>query len=88
MLGEVHSDTLGCLVDLGRLYRDQERYEEAEGTLLEVHAKLEASLGAEHPETLRAIRALVNTYDAWDKPESADEWAALLPVVEEPKASD
>ena len=56
-----------------------ERYDDAETALLEAHEILVASLGAEHPQTLKVLPNLVELYEAWGKPDKAAEWGAKLP---------
>ena len=61
-----------CLTRMGR-------YAEAEEQLLEAHRVLDAAVGDGHIRTIRAVRALVDLYEAWDKPDEAAEWRAKLP---------
>ncbi len=70
---EAHSLLGAALTELGR-------YEEEETHLLEGHAGLDASApGGRRPRYLpRSIERLVYLYDAWDKPEKAAEYRALL----------
>ena len=73
---------------LGEALAGLERYEEAEADLLESYAALDVAL----PPARRARRLpaaaerLVKLYEAWGKPEMADEWRAKLP--EEATASE
>ena len=39
-------------------------------------------LGEEHPDTLDSLNKLVELYEAWGKPEKAEEWRAKLPTEE------
>jgi len=59
----------------------QKRYAEAEVVLLEAREVLEASFGPEHDWTVKAVRALVDLYAAWNRHESAASWRAELPAV-------
>jgi len=52
----------------------------AEAALLESHAILVAAIGEDHEQTGKAVRALVELYDGWGKPERAGEWRARLPA--------
>ena len=36
-------------------------------------------LGEEHPDTLGSLNNLIELYEAWGKPEKAEEWRAKLP---------
>ena len=39
-------------------------------------------LGEEHPHTLESWNKLIELYEAWGKPEKAEEWRAKLPRQE------
>jgi len=39
-------------------------------------------LGDTHPHTLESWHNLIELYEAWDKPEKAEEWRAKLPKTE------
>ena len=54
------------------------RFGEAEGVLLAAYPMLEAAMGKEHERTQKAIRRLIDLYEAWGKPEQAAEYRALL----------
>jgi len=38
--------------------------------------------GEEHPETRACLEHFVRFYEAWDKPEKAEEWRVKLPQKE------
>jgi hypothetical protein len=40
-------------------------------------------LGDTHPHTLESLNNLINLYEAWNKPEKADEWRAKLLQIED-----
>ena len=69
-----------CLIDL-------ERFGDAQATLTEAHNTLSAALGADHERTKVVTMALIDLYTAWDKPERAAEWRALLPESAEVEES-
>ncbi len=70
----------GCLRgELGKCLTRMARYPEAEEQLLEAHRVLHTAVGDDHMRTIRAVRALVDLYDAWDKPDQAAQWRAKLP---------
>lgn len=50
------------------------RFVEAEDALLDAHRILAAALGEEHGRVAAAVTALIENYDAWGKPDRADEW--------------
>ena len=60
-----------CLVALGR-------FEEAEPLLVDGFDKLKATLGPEHANTRRAKSRLVELYQAWNLPEKAERYQAML----------
>jgi hypothetical protein len=68
---------------LAWLYMEQERYAEAEPLLVKVLESRRRSLGEEHSDTLRSMNGLINLYDAWGKPEQAEQWRAKLPSKED-----
>ena len=39
-------------------------------------------LGDNHPHTLESLNNLIKLYEAWGKPEKAEEWRAKLPQTE------
>ncbi|MCZ6690949.1 MAG: tetratricopeptide repeat protein [Planctomycetota bacterium] len=53
------------------------RYEEAERHLLEGYEGLRDVIGG-HPRTRKALNRLIDLYTAWEKPEKAKEYRALL----------
>ena len=73
-LGEDHPDTLESKNDLAVLYKEQERYQEAEKLLLEAVEGRHLILRDEHPHTLESWHNLIELYEDWDKPEKAEEW--------------
>jgi WD40 repeat protein/serine/threonine protein kinase len=53
--------------------------EEEEVMLIETLDIQRRVLGEEHPDTLRSMNKLIELYNAWGKPEKAEEWRAKLP---------
>jgi len=78
--------TAGTMTDLARFYTDQERYEEAEKYLLAAVKSRRLILGDLHPHTLESLNTLIALYEAWSKPEQANQWRAKLPQTA-PEAS-
>jgi hypothetical protein len=68
--------------ELAVLYKEQARYEEAEKLLLEAVKGRRLKLGDTHPHTIESMNNLIDLYEAWNKPEKADEWRAKLPQTE------
>lgn len=63
---------------LGECLIAQGRYNEAEPLLTESYTALNSSLGQSNSGTLEAKRRLVSLYEAWNKPEQAAQYRALL----------
>jgi hypothetical protein len=63
---------------LAVLYKEQERYDQAEPLLLEAVEGRRLKLGNTHPHTLESLKNLINLYEAWEKPDKAEEWRAKL----------
>ena len=87
-LGEGHwrvargQSALGaCLAGLGR-------FDEAEPLLLEGYAAIGRACGSDDGRTREALQRLIELYEAWGKPEKADEYRALLPEADESSDDD
>jgi hypothetical protein len=61
----------------------QGRYQDTEELLFEALKGLKP--GDTHPHTLESLNNLIELYEAWGKPEKAEEWRAKLPQT---KATD
>ena len=57
----------------------QGQYEGAEQMLVKALEYSRRVFGEEHSETLACLKYFVLLYEAWDKPEKAEEWRAKLP---------
>ena len=55
------------------LYKEQGRYQETESLLLEAAEGRRLRLGDEHPRILESWNNLIELYEAWDKPEEAEQ---------------
>ena len=64
------------------MYKEQARYDAAEPLLLEAVEGRRLKLGDTHPHTLESWNNLIELYEAWGKPEKANEWRAKLPQIE------
>jgi non-specific serine/threonine protein kinase/serine/threonine-protein kinase len=72
------------LVLHGRSLTGLKRFEDAEQNLLKGYDILKAARrAADHQLTSDAVRALVDLYDAWDRPEDAARFRAMLPESED-----
>lgn len=82
VLGNTHPDTINLMSKLASLHQDQKRFAEAEVLLELAYRNLEELRGLQHGRTIERIRALSSLYEAWDKPERAAEYRALLEDAE------
>jgi len=63
---------------LAVLYKVQSRYEEAEKYLLNALNGRRLKLGDTHPHTIESWNNLIDLYEAWGKPEQAEQWKVKL----------
>lgn len=56
----------------------QDDHDKAEPLLVEAIKGSRFKLGDTHPPTLESWKNLIDLYEAWGKPEEADEWRAKL----------
>jgi serine/threonine-protein kinase len=63
---------------LGECLTIQKRYNEAEPLLLNSYEGLKISQGPDNPRTTIALQRLINLYEAWNKPDQAARYRALL----------
>ena len=68
--------------ELAVLYKQQAKYQEADELLLEAVEGRRLTLGDRHPPTQQSLNNLIDLYEAWNKPEKAEEWRAKLPQTE------
>ena len=65
-----------CLLNKGH-------FDEAETALLEAHEILAPAYGRmTQKEKIKNLETLVELYDAWGKPDKANQWRAKLPEAE------
>lgn len=69
--------------ELAVLYKEQGNYDQAEPLLLEALEGRRIKLGDTHPHTLESWNNLITLYEAWDKPEKANQWRAKLPQTKD-----
>ena len=74
--GDVLTSDGQCLLSLNRLA-------EAEEQLHASHKLFAETLGAKKQRTRLVVRALIDLYEKWGKPEGAAEWRAKLPKTVE-----
>jgi tetratricopeptide (TPR) repeat protein len=75
--------TFTLLNGLAVVYRKQARYEEAERYLVEALEGRLLKLGDTHPYTLESLKNFIDLYEAWNKPEKAEEWRGKLAQIED-----
>ena len=64
------------------LYKELSRHDVAEPLLHEALKGRRLTLGNTHPHTLESWNNLIELYEAWGKPEEAEEWRTKLPQQE------
>jgi serine/threonine protein kinase/predicted negative regulator of RcsB-dependent stress response len=72
----------------GRTLLALRQYAVAEQQLLEAYARLQTTLGDEHPRTQKLRGRLVELYEAWGKPDQAERYRTAAPTSSESPASD
>ena len=83
--GEDHWMSAYCHSLYGAFLTRLARYEQAEALLLGSYPVLRDTLGPEHDRTERTTDHLVELYVAWEKPDKAAEFRALLPDTDAPE---
>ena len=68
--------------ELAMLHNEQSDYNKAEPLLVEAVKGRCLKLSGTHPHTLESWRNLVELYEAWDKPEKAEELRKKLLQME------
>jgi serine/threonine protein kinase len=81
-LGPEHPAYFESMHELAVLYMKQELYGKSEPLHFEALKGRRLKLGDTHPHTLKSWHSLINLYEAWNKPEEAEEWRAKLPQTE------
>jgi predicted Zn-dependent protease len=61
------------------VHHRQGDYDKAEPLLVEVVELSEDVLVEGHPDTVAAMNVLIKLYEAWGKPQKAEEWRSKLP---------
>ncbi len=64
---------------LASLHYKQGHYDKAEPLLLELLEISQSLLIEGHPDTVAAINELIKLYEAWGKPQKAEQWRSKLP---------
>jgi tetratricopeptide (TPR) repeat protein len=77
--GHEHKRAIHNMVRLGWVYTEQQRYSKAEALLLDAFELSHRVLGPLDQITIESMGRIVDLYEAWNKPEKADQWRAKLP---------
>ena len=85
MHGASHWKSGDCRDVYAAFLTDVARYEQAEALLLSAYPVLRDTLGSENVRTKRSLNHLVELYEAWEKPDEAARFRALLPEVDAPE---
>ena len=71
------------IYNLALLYHRQGHYDKAEPLLLEVLELYQGVLIEGHPNMVAAMNELIKLYEAWGKPQKAEQWRSKLPPMGE-----
>ena len=63
---------------LAVVYMKQGDYDRAESLFLEALEDRRLILGDTHPHTQESLNNLITLYEAWNKPEKAEQWRSKL----------
>jgi len=85
VFGDEDEETLDSMIRLAELHRDQEQYDNAEQLLLKAEETARRVFGNGHMITNASVNNLITLYEAWNKPELAEEWRARLAQKEDSK---
>ncbi|MDJ0917980.1 MAG: serine/threonine-protein kinase [Woeseiaceae bacterium] len=86
--GENHRFTLQTKYEVGVSLTGLNRYPEAETLLVDAYANLASLRGETHRETLLAANRLVELYEKWGQPLTAEEWQRTIRAAEAQRESD
>ena len=71
-----------AIYNLALVHHRQGHYDKAEPLLVEVVELSEGVLVEGHPDTVSAMNELIKLYEAWGKPQKAQQWRSKLPGEE------
>ncbi len=87
-LGDDNPWTLTTLNNLATVNKKQAKYQYSEDLLIEAVEGRIQKLSRQHPDTIESLNNLIELYEAWGKPEKAEEWRAKLPHMENNKSGE
>jgi tetratricopeptide (TPR) repeat protein len=67
------------MYNLALVHHRQGDYDKAEPLLVELLESSQHVLSEGHPHTAAAMNELIKLYEAWGKPQKAEEWRSKLP---------
>ena len=79
LLGDGHWNLTTSLENLGLLLLKKGDFAEAESLLLDALQIRRRARGANHAGTLKTVNGVIDLYEAWGRPEKAEEYRALMP---------
>ncbi len=82
VFGDEDEGTLGSMIRVAELYRDQKHFDDSKQLLLKAEETARQEFGKDHEITNKIVNNFINLYEAWDKPEMAEEWRTKLPQTE------
>ena len=80
--GDDHPLTLTTVNNLAIVNKEQAKYKDAEDLLIKAVEGRVQKLGKQHPDTIESMKNIIELYEAWNKPEKAEEWQAKLTQTE------
>ncbi|MHC4311085.1 MAG: tetratricopeptide repeat protein [Planctomycetota bacterium] len=75
-----------AMYNLALVHHRQGHYDKAEPLLLEYLETSQRVMIEGHPDTVAVMNELIKLYEAWEKPQKAQEWRSKLPRKKETKA--
>jgi serine/threonine protein kinase/Flp pilus assembly protein TadD len=81
-LGDDHPLMLTTVNNLAIVNKEQAKYKDAEDLLIKAIEGRVQKLGKQHPDTIESMKNIIELYEAWNKPEKAEEWWAKLTQTE------
>jgi serine/threonine protein kinase/Flp pilus assembly protein TadD len=82
VLGDDHPLMLTTVNNLAIVNKEQAKYKDAEDLLIKAVEGRVQKLGKQHPDTIESMKNIIELYEAWNKPEKAEEWQAKLTQTE------
>jgi eukaryotic-like serine/threonine-protein kinase len=81
LFGEEDWGTLASMIRVAELYRDREQFNDAEQLLLEAQKIVSPEFRNDQKVTGKSINDLIKLYEAWGRPDKAEEWQDKLSAL-------